>query len=120
MLNMRKEWLPHSHHQVLTRSAALSAACRPNLFPACRGKRQSPVLLPATGAAAKTLGQPDAKSSFSYGVLNNPKVVNNGHTLQVSLPADFVSTVKIPIKGKGHHQYTWLQQVPCACCNYST
>jgi carbonic anhydrase len=95
-------------------------ACRPNHFPACRGKRQSPVLLPATGAAAKALGQPDAKSTFSYGVLSNPKVVNNGHTLQVSLPADFVSSVKIPIKGKGHRHCTLFQQGPCAYGKSST
>ena len=75
-------------------------ACRVNSFPTCRGKRQSPVLLPAAGAAAKALGQPDAKSTFSYGILTNPKIVNNGHTLQVSLPADFVSNVKIPVKGE--------------------
>ncbi len=78
----------------------LRALCRPNRFPTCRGKRQSPVLLPAAGAAAKALGQPDAKSTFSYGVLTNPKIVNNGHTLQVSLPANFKSDVKIPIKGR--------------------
>jgi hypothetical protein len=59
------------------------------------------VLLPASGAAAKALGQPDAKSSFVYGTLNNAKIVNNGHTLQVTLPADFKSDVKIPIKGGG-------------------
>jgi hypothetical protein len=58
------------------------------------------VLLPAAGAAAKALGAPDAKSTFSYGTLDNPKIVNNGDTLQVSLPADFKSDVKIPIKGK--------------------
>jgi hypothetical protein len=59
------------------------------------------VLLPATGAAAKALGKPDGVATFSYGVLNNPTVANNGHTLQVSLPADFKSDVKIPIKGIG-------------------
>jgi hypothetical protein len=59
------------------------------------------VLLPAAGAAAKALGQPDAKSSFSYGTLTNAKIVNNGHTLQVSLPAGFKSDVKVPIKGEG-------------------
>jgi len=56
-------------------------------------------MLPASGAAAKALGQPDAKSSFSYGTLRNSQIANNGHTLQVSLPADYKSDVKIPIKG---------------------
>jgi len=72
----------------------------PNTFPGCRGGKQSPVLLPASGAAAKALGQPDAKSSFSYGTLTNGQIVNNGHGLQVSLPDDFKSDVKIPIKGE--------------------
>jgi carbonic anhydrase len=71
-----------------------------NTFEKCRGQRQSPVMLPVTGAAASRLEQPDAKSSFSYGTLTDPKIVNNGHTLQVSLPADFQSDVKIPIKGE--------------------
>lgn len=98
-------------------SAALLAH-RPNEFPTCRGKRQSPVLLPAAGAAAKALGQPDAKSSFSYGVLNNPKIVNNGHTLQVSLPADFKSDVKIPIKGTATFFRQSHQQ--CSCHSFFT
>jgi carbonic anhydrase len=75
----------------------------PNTFDGCRGNKQSPVLLPASGAAAKALGQPDAKSSFSYGTLSSAKITNNGHTLQVSLPADFKSDVKIPIKGEQRH-----------------
>jgi hypothetical protein len=66
------------------------------------------VLLPASGAAAKALGQPDAKSSFTYGTLSNVKITNNGHTLQVSLPADFKSDVKIPIKG---------ELVSLSCCH---
>jgi hypothetical protein len=73
----------------------------PNTFEGCRGTKQSPVLLPASGVAAKALGQPDAKSSFSYGTLSNAKIVNNGHSLQVTLPADFTSDVKIPVKGEG-------------------
>ena len=72
----------------------------PNSFQGCRGQKQSPVLLPARGAAADALGQPDAKSSFKYGTLSNAQVVNNGHTLQVPLPASYQSDVKIPVKGE--------------------
>jgi carbonic anhydrase len=71
-----------------------------NTFEKCRGQRQSPVLLPVAGAAGSRLEQPEAKSSFSYGTLTNPKIVNNGRTLQVSIPADFRSDVNIPIKGE--------------------
>eukprot|EP00878_Enallax_costatus_P016188 GHUV01016978.1.p1 GENE.GHUV01016978.1~~GHUV01016978.1.p1 ORF type:complete len:321 (+),score=87.31 GHUV01016978.1:404-1366(+) len=70
-----------------------------NDFQTCRGQKQSPILLPATGATAKGLMSPPGKSMFSYGVLTNPKVVNNGHTLQVSIPAGFSSDVQIPIVG---------------------
>jgi hypothetical protein len=50
--------------------------------------------------AAQALQAPAAKSSFSYGTVNNPTILNNGHTLQVPLPADFKSDVKIPVKGE--------------------
>lgn len=50
--------------------------------------------------AAKSLDSPAGKSTFSYGSLTNPTIINNGHTLQVSLPADFKSDVKIPIRGE--------------------
>ena len=71
----------------------------PSSFAACRGRKQSPLLLPVAGAAAGSLQAPDAKSSFSYGTLTNAKVVNNGHTLQVSLSAGFKSDARVPIKG---------------------
>jgi hypothetical protein len=80
------------------------------------------VLLPAAGAAAKALGQPDAKSTFSYGTLTNGKVINNGHTLQVVLPAGFTSDVQIPIKGEllrhpaGRDGASTQQAVSCIVC----
>uniref|UniRef100_A0A383W3S8 Carbonic anhydrase n=1 Tax=Tetradesmus obliquus TaxID=3088 RepID=A0A383W3S8_TETOB len=71
----------------------------PGSFPQCRGKKQSPVMLPGTGAAAEGLKAPAAKSTFDYGTVTNPIIINNGHTLQVPLPADFKSDVKIPVLG---------------------
>ncbi|KAF6265507.1 alpha carbonic anhydrase [Scenedesmus sp. NREL 46B-D3] len=68
-------------------------------FPMCRGQKQSPVFLPSAGAAARELQAPAAKATFSYGKVTNPAIVNNGHTLQVVLPADFQSDVRIPVKG---------------------
>lgn len=56
-------------------------------------------MLPAAGAAADALPKADAKSTFSYGKLTNAAIVNNGHTLQVSLPEGFTSDVKIPVLG---------------------
>ena len=56
-------------------------------------------MLPTSGAAAAALGQPSAKSSFSYSPLTGAKIVNNGHTLQVAFPEGYTSDVKIPIKG---------------------
>lgn len=50
--------------------------------------------------AAMALKAPAGKSKFSYGTLTNPTIVNNGHGLQVTLPANFVSDVQIPIAGK--------------------
>jgi hypothetical protein len=50
--------------------------------------------------AGKSLPSAGAKSSFSYGKLSNPTIINNGHTLQVALPADFKSDVMIPIRGE--------------------
>uniref|UniRef100_A0A383W6I3 Uncharacterized protein n=1 Tax=Tetradesmus obliquus TaxID=3088 RepID=A0A383W6I3_TETOB len=72
----------------------------PGSFEACRGAKQSPILLPATGAAGKMMPAAAAKSSFSYGSLSNPTIINNGHTLQVPLPDDFKSDVTIPIRGQ--------------------
>ncbi|WIA22790.1 hypothetical protein OEZ86_009742 [Tetradesmus obliquus] len=71
----------------------------PGSFEACRGAKQSPILLPATGAKGKALRTAAAKSSFRYGSLTNPNVVNNGHTLMVALPTDFQSAVTIPFRG---------------------
>lgn len=68
-------------------------------FPTCRGTKQSPVLLPAAGARAATTPVVDAKTKFSYGAITNAKVVNNGHALQVTLPAGYSSNVQVPIKG---------------------
>jgi hypothetical protein len=79
----------------------------PNTFDGCRSKKQSPILLPGSGAAAEALSKPDAMSTFSYGTLSNPRVANTGHTLQVSLPADFTSDVKIPIKGEELVSIEW-------------
>jgi hypothetical protein len=47
-------------------------------------------------------------SSFSYGKLANPAIINNGHTLQVALPADFKSDVLIPIRGELLSLQPWL------------
>eukprot|EP00882_Tetradesmus_deserticola_P008549 GHRQ01009014.1.p1 GENE.GHRQ01009014.1~~GHRQ01009014.1.p1 ORF type:complete len:334 (+),score=119.30 GHRQ01009014.1:69-1070(+) len=71
----------------------------PAEFETCRGKKQSPILLPTTGAAGKALPAAAAKSTFSYGKISNPTIVNTGHTLQVALPAGFKSNVQIPIRG---------------------
>jgi hypothetical protein len=71
----------------------------PNAFPTCGGRKQSPLLLPVSGAGAAALSAPEAKSTFSYGTLSNAKITNNGHTLLVSLPPGFSSDVTIPIKG---------------------
>lgn len=50
--------------------------------------------------AAKMLRAPAGKSTFMYGTLTNPVIVNNGHTLQVSLPKNFESNVRIPFRGQ--------------------
>lgn len=71
-----------------------------NKFEGCRGNKQSPILLPATGAAAESLEKPAAKSTFSYGTIKDAVIQNNGHGMQVSLPKDFKSDVKIPVLGK--------------------
>ncbi|KAF6265509.1 alpha carbonic anhydrase [Scenedesmus sp. NREL 46B-D3] len=71
----------------------------PAQFETCRGSKQSPILVPASGAAGKALPAVDAKSHFNYGQVKNPTIVNTGHTLQVALPADFQSDVNIPIRG---------------------
>uniref|UniRef100_A0A383WA83 Carbonic anhydrase n=1 Tax=Tetradesmus obliquus TaxID=3088 RepID=A0A383WA83_TETOB len=71
----------------------------PGEFEQCRGNKQSPILLPASGAAGKAWPAAGAKSSFSYSSLSNPTILNNGHTLMVALPADYKSAVTIPIRG---------------------
>jgi hypothetical protein len=59
------------------------------------------LLLPnTTKPAGKSLPSAGAKSSFSYCKLASAVIVNNGHTLQVALPADFKSDVSIPIRGE--------------------
>eukprot|EP00775_Hariotina_reticulata_P003382 gene3382-3656_t len=69
-------------------------------FPQCKGRRQSPLLLPAaTGLAVQRVPRIKAKSTFSYGKLTDPVIVNNGHTLQVTMPSGFQSDVKIPVAG---------------------
>lgn len=77
----------------------LRASCRANRFEACRGLKQSPIMLPTAGAAAAAMPRAEAKSTFSYGSLTNAAIVNNGHTLQVALPVTFTSDVKIAILG---------------------
>jgi hypothetical protein len=64
--------------------------------------------------AGKSLPSAGAKSSFSYGKLINPTVINNGHTLQVALPADFKSDVSIPIRGE-RVQALNAQTFSCSC-----
>lgn len=83
------------HHS----SCCLRASCRANRFEQCRGSKQSPIMLPAAGAAAAALPKADAKSTFSYGNLTNAVIVNNGDTLQVAVPASFTADVQIPVLG---------------------
>jgi hypothetical protein len=71
----------------------------PNAFPACAGPKQSPVYLPGAGAGKEALQRPAARSTFSYGTLRDGNITNNGHTLQVSLPPELESEVKVPVCG---------------------
>jgi hypothetical protein len=83
-----------------------------------------------SSCAGKSLPSAGAKSSFSYGKLSNPAIINNGHTLQVALPPDFKSEVLIPIRGKhvqalsigtfGCSCQAWMQVCCCHCgCGYA-
>lgn len=68
-------------------------------FPACKGTRQSPLLLQTTGPVA-TMPGPMA-SSFKYGKLDGKKLpmqlINNGHTVQLTWPQTYAPDVTIAV-----------------------
>ncbi|KAF6259944.1 alpha carbonic anhydrase [Scenedesmus sp. NREL 46B-D3] len=73
----------------------------PHEYPTCTGALQSPIHIP--GHTSFQAVVPGEHSIFDYGLLasngSNVKVVNNGHTVQVVFPAEYVHNASVVAKG---------------------